>query len=69
MNKEKIEELVNGVVEIEKATMRKKFDVQSGKGVQYARQKADADAVNGILNLVDKIMEEKEQLAYEDNEN
>lgn len=60
MNKEKVEELVKGVVEIEKNTMRKKYDVQSGKGVQFARAKADADAVNSILNLVDEIMEEKE---------
>lgn len=40
--------------------MRKKFDVQTGKGAQYARTKADADAVNGILNLVDKLVEKKE---------
>lgn len=66
MNKEKVEELVKGVVEIEKNAMRKKYDVQSGRGVQFARAKADADAVNGILNLVDEIMEEKEWLPYED---
>ena len=65
MNKEKVEKLVKGVVEIEKDTMRKKFDVQSGKGVQFARAKADADAVNGILNLVDKIQQEKENQTHQ----
>lgn len=60
MNKEKLEELVDGIVEIEKETMHKKFDVQSGKGVQFVRAKADADAVNGILNLVDRLMDDKE---------
>lgn len=60
MNKEVLEALVDGIVEIEKETMRKKFDLQTGRGVQYAREKADADAVNGILNFVDKLVEEKE---------
>lgn len=62
MNKErqeKLEKLVDGIVDIEKETMHKKFDVQSGKGVQFARAKADADAVNGILNLVDKLIGEE----------
>ncbi len=60
MNKEKLEELVDGIIEIEKETMHRKFDVQSGKGVQFAREKADADAVNGILNLVDQLVGDKE---------
>jgi hypothetical protein len=62
MNKEgqeKLEKLVDGIVDIEKETMHKKFDVRSGKGVQFARAKADADAVNGILNLVDKLIGEE----------
>lgn len=33
MNKEQLDELVNGIVNIEKDTMRKRFDIQSGKGV------------------------------------
>lgn len=60
MNKEKLEKLVAGIVEIEKETTHKKFDEQSGKGAQYARVKADVDAVNGILNLVDQLMDDKE---------
>ena len=60
MNKELLEELVSEIIDIEKNTMRKKFDVQGGKGAQYARAKADADAVNGILNLVDEFVEDKE---------
>lgn len=56
MNKEQLDELVNGIVNIEKDTMRKRFDIQSGKGVQYARAKADVDAVNGILNYIDKFI-------------
>lgn len=61
MNREKIEELVNGIICIEKETMHKKFDIQSGKGVQFARAKADADAVNSILNLVDDIIAEDKE--------
>ncbi len=61
MNKDKLEELVGGIVEIEKETAHRKFDVQSGKGVQFARAKADADAVNGILNLVDQLINDKEK--------
>lgn len=60
MNKEILEELVNGIVDIEKETMKKKFDVQGGKGAQFARSKADADAVNSILNLVDEVSDDKE---------
>ena len=60
MNKEQLDELVNGIVNIEKDTMRKRFDIQSGKGVQYARAKADVDAVNGILNYIDKYKKEPE---------
>ena len=58
MNKEQLDELVNGIVNIEKDTMRKRFDIQSGKGVQYARAKAD---VNGILNYIDKFIEDREK--------
>lgn len=61
MNKEQLDELVNGIVNIEKDTMRKRFDIQSGKGVQYARAKADVDAVNGILNYIDNVQEEGEE--------
>ena len=49
------------VANIEKDTMRKRFDIQSGKGVQYARAKADVDAVNGILNYIDKFIEDREK--------
>ena len=59
MNKQELEKLVDDIVEVEKEAMHKKFDVQSGKGVQFARAKADADAVNGILNLVDAVKEDK----------
>ena len=59
MNKQKLEKLVDNIVEVEKEAMHKRFDVQSGKGVQFARAKADADAVNGILNLVDAVIEDK----------
>lgn len=55
---EKIDILVDEIIEIEKNSIRKKFDVQSGKGTQYARTKADADAVNGIINLIDSITKE-----------
>lgn len=61
MNKEQLDELVNGIVNIEKDTMRKRFDIQSGKGVQYARAKADVDAVNGILSYIDKFIEDREK--------
>lgn len=57
MNKELVDGLVDGIVEIEKQNMHKKFELQSGKGVQYARAKADADTVNGILNLVDEMVQ------------
>ncbi len=59
MNNQKVEKLVEGIIEVEKDVMHRKFDVQSGKGTQFARVKADADAVNSILTLVDSIAEEE----------
>ena len=59
MNNQKIEKLVEGIIEVEKDVMHRKFDVQGGRGAQFARVKADADAVNSILTLVDSIAEEE----------
>ena len=66
MNKQNVEKLVEGIIEIEKEAALKKIDSQSGKGTQFTRAKADADAVNGILNLVESIDEEKKDTENED---
>jgi hypothetical protein len=53
MNKQ-IEEIIEEIIEVEKKNIRTRFDTQNGRSVQQARDKADVDAVNDIINLIVK---------------
>lgn len=59
-NSNAIENLVQQVIDIEKETMKKRFDLESGLGKKYASDKADSNAVNKIISLVSEVSEDED---------
>lgn len=51
-NKEKIENLVNEIIKIERESMKKRFEVTNGTNEKFSTAKADMEVVNSILSLL-----------------
>ena len=51
-NNEKLEELIDKIMEIEKESMKKRFNSGEGKNEKFTTIKADTEVVNEILSLV-----------------
>lgn len=52
-NNEQIESMIKQIIEIEKQSIKKKFDEISGIGEKFSKTKADTAAVNQILSLLE----------------
>ena len=51
--KEEIEDMVSKIMKVEKESMKKRFDTASLLGDKFSKSKADTDAVNKIIELLD----------------
>lgn len=51
-NIENIEKLVKEIINIEKQSMRKRFDSVNGNNEKFSSNRADVEVVNGILTLL-----------------